>query len=117
MRDTVVALVSSEARGVGEDVLAAGGDRVAVARAAMETARRNFMAPDESEAFAGAVAALWAIYPDDESLRQETRAVGDGNRLMGALLSGVPVDLTAWEPTPMPDDAIGLLQLWHEVSA
>jgi hypothetical protein len=115
VRDNIGAITYAAARSAGGDVLEAGGEPADVARAAMRAASEGFLAPTESEAFAAAVAALWQLYPDDGRLRQETRAIGDANKTMGALLNGVPVAVDLLDLTPMPDDAIGLVDLWLEV--
>lgn len=116
MRDTIVAIALTEARSKAEPVMRNGGTKRDVALTVMRATRENWMAPDEDEAFAAAVGALWALYPDDEDLRQETKAVGDANKMLGALANGIPIDFDAWEPTPMPDNKLGLVELWRETA-
>jgi len=116
VRETIVAIVQTTAKAAGERVMKDGGDKRAVALAVMKDAHENWMAPEEEEAFSGAVAALWNLYPDDASLRQETAAIGDRNKMLSALMNGIPVDFDAFEPTPVPDDAIGLLDIWKETA-
>ncbi len=116
MNNTLVSLVAMSARSEGERVLNGGGDKIAVARAVMKDAHRHYMAPDESEAFMAAVAALWEIYPDDQVLRDETRAIGDRNKILLALTNGVPVDFERVELQQIPEGAIGLLEIWQEIT-
>lgn len=114
MRDSIVALAAAEARGPAQLAKESGASQRDVALAAMRTTRRNFMAPDESEAFAAAAAVLYELYPGDERLRQEVTAIGDRNKMMQALVNGVPVDFDRVELTQVPDDALGLIELWRE---
>jgi hypothetical protein len=114
MNEAIMAVTSAEARSAGERAIANGAEKRDVALVVMQTAREGFMAPDEATAFAASIAALWELYPDDEALRQETRAVGDRNKVLAALTNGVPVDMDAVELTPLPEDALGLLDVWNE---
>lgn len=114
MRDHIVAIVLATCRSYGIVAKANGGDQRDVALEVMRHARDHFLAPDEGEAFAASVGCLWELYPDDETIRQETKAIGDRNKLMGALLSGVPVDFDAVKLTEVPAAAVGLIELWAE---
>jgi hypothetical protein len=113
-RENVIAITSAEARLTGEKAIENGEDKKEVARQVFKAAKAGMFAPSDDEAFAAGVAILWELYPDDENLRQETRAIGDRAKMLNALVSGVPVDLEGWEPTPMPDDCIGLIEIWRD---
>jgi len=113
MRESIIGLVSSVAAAAGRPILDAGGERKAVAEAVMKSAKHNWMAPTEDEAFMGAIAALWKLYPDDQDLRDETTAIGDRNKTMIALMNGVPVDVDALELQDFPENSIGLLEIWR----
>ena len=114
MRETIVALAAAGARTEAQQLVNAGAGQREVALAVMRSTRGHFMAPSEGEAFAAAVAMLWELYPDDAALRQEVAAIGDRNKVMLALLSGVPVALDEVELTPFPAHQLGLLELFEE---
>lgn len=86
-----------------------------IARACFKAARNNFMAPDDNEAFAAGIAAMWELFPDDDALRQETKAIGDRNKVMLALESGVAVDMEAQHFEDFPENSIGLLKIYREL--
>ena len=114
MREHIVAIAAAVARGDAQALLESGATQREVALAVMSRTLGCFMAPDENEAFAAAVAVLWELYPDDAALRQETTAIGERTRVLGAIVAGVPVALDEVALTPMPDPALGLLALFEE---
>lgn len=117
MNDALVAITSTEARSEGERLQRDGLEIRDVALGVMRKARGGFMAPDENTAFLAAVSAIIKLYPERrEVLLEEARAIGDRNKMLGAFINGVPVDFDAWEPTPVPDDALGLIELWRETA-
>ena len=114
MRKHVISIVSVSAQGTAQRLVDAGADRRDVAVAVMEDARQNWIAPTEDEAFVGAIAAMYKLYPDDDRLRAEVRALSDRSKLGRSLLDGVPIDFERVDLAPMPDDALGLVALWQD---
>lgn len=80
--------------------------------AAMNATKDHWMATDEDTQFRAAIGAVMVgIEGDDlERIKTELRML----KTLGAMISGVPVDLAAAAP---PDDfkAIGLQGLWDDV--
>jgi hypothetical protein len=111
MRETLVALVAADGRANCMSLVRDGDDPADVDAAVMRRAFGHFMRPEPGEAFAGACAALYELYPDDGDLRQEVQSIGDRNKVLLALENGVPVDWDAVELTPLPARTLGLLQL------
>ena len=114
MREHIVAMAAATARPDARALLENGGTQRDVALEAMRGALGCWMGPDEDEAFTAAVVVLWELYPDDAALRQETTAIGERTRVLGAIVAGVPVALDEVVLTPMPDPALGLVALFEE---
>lgn len=114
MRDNIVAITSVEAESAARRALKAGGSERDAALAAMEAAREGWLAPSEDEAFMASLSGLIKALPErKDTLLAEAKAIGDRNKMLQALMNGVPVDMEAWAPADFPDDAFGLLALWH----
>lgn len=117
MRESIVAIVAAGARSDASVLLERGADRRDVADHVMRYAFDHFLAPEAVEAFAGACAALYELYPDDAELRQEVEAIGARNRVLLAIESGVPVDLSRVDLPVMPAEPIGLVNLMRSALA
>lgn len=80
-------------------------------RAAMKAAKGHWMVLDEDTQFKGAVAAIYEL--SDEETRGRIVVELEALKALSALLSGVPVD---FENVTIPDNPIGLRDLWQEVT-
>lgn len=115
VRNTIVHLVVASCRPAGERAVSNGDSERDVALEVMRDARANWMCPTEDESFMASVAALIAIYPERRDvLMQEARALGDRNKMMQAILNGIPVDMGAWEPEDFAEGGFGLVGLWND---
>jgi hypothetical protein len=115
--NALVAITATEARSEGERLQGQGLEIREVALGVMRKARAGFMAPDENTAFLAAVSAIVQLYPERrETLMDEARAIGDRTKMLNALMQGVPVDFERFDPAPVPDDALGLIELWRETA-
>lgn len=81
-------------------------------KAAMEMTKDHWMAVDESERFQAAIGAVLAdASPEDKArIEAELRPL----KMLGAAQQGIPVDFSQLE---VPENPIGLMQLWHEVKS
>lgn len=114
MNQTKVAIASHEAETAARRAIEGDGADEDVVRAAFEAARSNWLAPDDGEALAAGIAALVAVWPERKAaILQEAAAIGSFNKLMLAIENGIPVDFEAWEPEPMPENPLGLLQVYR----
>jgi hypothetical protein len=115
MRNNIAAITAAEIRSTGAAAVARGDSEREVALALMRAARQGFMAPTEDEAFLASVSALAEALPDrKDTIMAEARTIGDRSKILNALVNGVPVDFDSVQIAEPPEDALGLVTLWHE---
>ena len=117
IRENIVAIASSGARSTLESKVGIDPDREVMTAAFVE-ALDNFLAPTEDEAFMAGTSAIIHLFPDrQEVVLAEAKAIGDRSKVLNALLSGVPVDMDRVEIPEVPDDAVGLIDLFTEAKS
>lgn len=99
-------IIASEAGITAEGTLE---DRL---RSAMTKGKDQWMITDDDERFRASVGAVLISATEDERQRltEELRAL----QSFGALVNGMPIDITRIE---VPENPVGLLNLWREVKA
>lgn len=114
---TKIALATVDAETAGRRVKDTGASVHEVGVECMRTAIRNFMRPTEDEAFIAAAGALTELYPEKkEAILAEGKHLGDKSKLVQALIDGLPIDMSRVDVSPMPEDAIGLTEMYIEAT-
>jgi len=111
---TVVAMVATEAREAIDTLLAGKPESGFKDKmlAAVKVAQANFMAPSNDEQFKGVVTALYER--SDEEMKARIKADLEALKILNAMLSGVPVDLSTIKH---PENPLGLMGMFHECRA
>lgn len=106
--DNTTLIAISEIRGLIKDVK----ETEKMLKVAMEAARNHWLVIDENKRFTSAVGAVMAELGEDhedyETLLKEMKVL----QVVGAMLSGVPVNLEAAIP---PENSFGLLKMWKDL--
>ncbi len=114
IRENIVAIASTAARHEVEGRLGELSEREAMV-AAFGAALGNFLAPTEDEAFMAGTSAIIHLFPERRAVvLAEAKNIGDRSKVLNALMSGVPVDMERVVIAEVPEDAVGLIELFNE---